>query len=239
MKLIRPLIILFIAFVSCEKEYKPFETEVKTIEAPFEAAVEVNYELLKGNAVAERINGSILKTMISTLNDSPEKKNEDGTLQDVLKNFDDEYISFASKFEETPPWQLFIESEVTYQSNQVITVAINTYIDKGGAHGNDTIRLLNFNPSTGEVYQTQDLIKNKSAFLELAEVYFYKNVSRNSEKEQAEDYFFGESFQLPNNIGFDENGIILLYNVYEIASYSQGYTEFVIPYEEANAFLSF
>ena len=38
-------------------------------------------------------------------------------------------------------------------------------------------------------------------------------------------------------MGFNENGIILLYNVYEIASYVQGVTEFTIPYAEANPYL--
>ena len=37
---------------------------------------------------------------------------------------------------------------------------------------------------------------------------------------------------LPENIGFSDEGVILLYNVYEIAPYSEGITEFTIPFEE-------
>ena len=53
------------------------------------------------------------------------------------------------------------------------------------------------------------------------------------------DSFFGKRFQLPESIGFSDEGVIVLYNTYELASYSQGITEFTIPYEEANSFLKF
>jgi hypothetical protein len=52
-----------------------------------------------------------------------------------------------------------------------------------------------------------------------------------------QDYFFGKPFHLPENIGYGDEGIILLYNVYEVASYAQGYTEFAIPYDIAESFL--
>ena len=47
------------------------------------------------------------------------------------------------------------------------------------------------------------------------------------------------TFQLPKNIGYSEDGIILLYNTYEIAPYSTGIIEFVIPFEEVNSLLIF
>ena len=77
-------------------------------------------------------------------------------------------------------------------------------------------------------------MKDVAGFKILAESYFKNETDT---KEQVEDYFFGEGFQLPANLGFDKNGIILLYNNYEIASYAQGITKFTIPYEEAKAFL--
>jgi hypothetical protein len=52
-----------------------------------------------------------------------------------------------------------------------------------------------------------------------------------------EDFFFGKPFQLPENIGFSDDGLVLLYNVYEVASFNQGYTEFVIPFEDIASYL--
>ena len=52
-----------------------------------------------------------------------------------------------------------------------------------------------------------------------------------------EDVFFGKPFQLPENIGYSDDGLVLLYNVYEVASYDQDYIEFVIPFEELGSYL--
>jgi hypothetical protein len=51
------------------------------------------------------------------------------------------------------------------------------------------------------------------------------------------DFFFGKDFVLPENIGYNEEGLLLLYNTYEIASYAMGITEFTIPYSEINNLL--
>jgi len=93
------------------------------------------------------------------------------------------------------------------------------------------LSFLNFNPSTGDLLAHDDFIANKSAFSDLAQQHF-KAAIKTSADIIFEDYFFGEAFQLPENIGFNDEGIILFYNVYEIAAYAIGITEFTIPYEE-------
>ena len=225
--------------MACDKEFKPLETDIKTIEESFSARIQVTYETFKGGSTADDMNAAMEKAMIASVSDAPDAPKAK-SLEAALKNFDEEYKSFITDFPDSnQQWELNIESEVIYQSEDVITVAINTYQDKGGAHGNDSITLLNFDPDSGKVLEVGDYITNRSGFKALAEDYFFKAVKRTIESDDAEDYFFGDGFQLPNNIGFSEEGVILLYNVYEIASYAQGYTEFTIPYEEANAFLNF
>jgi len=82
-----------------------------------------------------------------------------------------------------------------------------------------------------------DIIKNEKDFKNLAETYFIKTLKTEDKDLKMEDFFFGEPFQLPENLGFSEDGLVLLYNVYEVASYDQGYTEFVIPFEEIESYL--
>lgn len=65
-----------------------------------------------------------------------------------------------------------------------------------------------------------------------------ENLSSKNKDSQMEDYFFGKDFQLPESIGFSDEGVIILYNPYEIASYSQGIIEFTIPYEEIESNLN-
>ena len=116
-------------------------------------------------------------------------------------------------------------------------MVINVYSDTGGAHGNDSIVLLNFNPENGNLYSHSEIIDDIDGFKSLAETYFMNTLKDESETTSISEFFFGKAFQLPENIGFNDEGIILLYNVYEIASYDQGYTEFIIPFEDANSYL--
>ena len=74
------------------------------------------------------------------------------------------------------------------------------------------------------------------AFTEFVKPYFEAEIKSKGE-ERIDDYFFGDPFHLPANIGINDEGILMLYNVYEIASYAQGITEFTIPFEDVERFL--
>jgi len=93
---------------------------------------------------------------------------------------------------------------------------------------------LNFNPASGNLYTQDELFKKVGDFSELVEQHLKSEIA---EKSITENYFFGEDFKLPENIGFNEEGVIFLYNTYEIASYAQGITEFTVPYNEIANYL--
>ena len=161
-----------------------------------------------------------------------------GKTGDALVKFDSIYIAFKDDFEESSlAWEALIDGEVTYQSSEITCIAINSYLNTGGAHGNMNISFLNFNSQTGELLKNDELIKNKINFIKIAEKYFNLQLQEASNENGFNDYFFGDGFQLPENIGFSDEGIILLYNVYEIAPYSEGITEFTIPFEEMLPYL--
>lgn len=236
MKHLIPIFILALILNSCSSEFKPATFKTISIEEPFEAEISATYSKASGNdELSKTINTNVETAIIKTLNSSKNKTD----LNTVLKAFNEEYLSFKKDFSETiePAWELYIETELTYQSENVITIAISTYEFKGGAHGNDKIEFLNLDAKTGRVLSQDDIIKDKESFKALAEQVFVNSLSNTKENLKMEDFFFGNPFQLPENIGFSDDGLVLLYNVYEVASYDQGYTEFVIPFEEAESFL--
>ena len=83
------------------------------------------------------------------------------------------------------------------------------------------------------------MINDTITLKKIAKTYFIEDLKSQEENLNIEDYFYGKSFQLPENIGYSEEGLIMLYNTYEIASYAQGYTEFVIPFEDVNSIINF
>ena len=224
---------LLLLVTSCKNELKPLVFEAEVISKSFDANIDVAFDRVKEKStISNNLNTTIEKELIKAIPNSDTYK----SLNEALDAFNEQYKRFSKEFaEESQPWELYIETEIAYESEEVITIVISSYSDTGGAHGNDKIQLLNFNPKTGDLYSQSEIINDISKFKILAESYFLKNLE--SEALNISEYFFGKSFQLPENMGFSEEGLILLYNVYEIASYSQGYTEFVIPFEEASNYL--
>ncbi len=229
------IFVLTCTIFSCDSGFKPATFKTSSIDTKYEVDISATFDEATGNnKLSKTINFNIEKAIIGTLSDIEKKTN----LQSVLEDFNTEYLEFKKGFpdEGEPNWELYIETEKIYQSEEIISIAISTYEFKGGAHGNDKIKFLNLNAKTGDVYNTSNIIENSDDFKRLAKTHFVKSM-KVDENLKIEDFFFGKPFQLPENIGFSEEGLILLYNVYEVASYDKGYTEFVIPFEEAKTYL--
>lgn len=233
-------IISFLVFAlilnSCSSEFKPATFETISVEAPYEADISAVYSGAIGKSdLSNTINSNVEQAIIKTLS-APENTTD---LREVLKAFNAEYLSFKNEFSEGSElvWELHIETELSYQSEDVITIAISTYEFKGGAHGNDQIKFLNLDAKTGHVLSLDDIISQKEDFEILAKKHFIKSLDLKEDQLKMEDFFFGEPFHLPENIGYSEDGLVLLYNVYEVASFDQGYTEFIIPFKDAEPYL--
>ena len=236
LKRIIPFLIFTLVLNSCTPEFKPVTFETTSIDTEFKADITVTYDkAIENNELSKTVNFNVEKTIIATLNDSTKKTK----LEAVLKDFNSEYLNYKNDFPETkePTWELYIETEKTYQSEEIITIAISTYEFKGGAHGNDKIRFLNLDAKTGKALNQNDIIEDMAKFKTLAETHFIRSLEAEGENLKMEDFFYGKPFQLPENIGYSEEGLVMLYNVYEVASFDQGYTEFAIPFKDVEPYL--
>lgn len=233
MKKFASLLIILLCLSSCKYKIKPIEFTDTSVDSQFQADIGISYNVAKENSdTAKQINSVIESQIVKSIPNSENAKN----ISDALKNFDNEFKSFIKNFPENEQtWTLDIETEVLYKTETIITMGLSIYFDTGGAHGNDNIKFLNFNPETGKLYTNKDLFSDLDGFKSLAKTYFLDHMK--NEGSDINEFFFGKDFQLPENIGFNDEGIILLYNIYEIASYNQGYTEFVIPMDKAEGFL--
>lgn len=229
------LVLIFLVF-SCNDESKLLQFETTSLDKDFEADISITYDSALGkDKLSKIINTNIEKAILKNVSSNDNAEH----LKDVANTFNKEYLDFKTQFEEAaePTWELHIETEKTYQSEDVITIAISTYEFKGGAHGNDAISFLNLNAKTGQTFEFKDNIKDIEAFKSVAKAHFIKSLEAEYKNGKMEDFFFGKPFQLAENIGYTEDGIVLLYNIYEIASYDRGYTEFVIPFAELDGIL--
>ena len=233
-KFVNFFICLTLLFTACKKDRKLDFTE-KNIALGNNTIVEIVIPEATGNSeVASKINSAIQKHIVEALQigdiNAPEK-----TIEAQIVSFNNEFNTFKLDFpESTQKWEAQLDGEIMYESLELISMALTSYINTGGAHGNLVISFLNFNAQTGEELKNSDLISNIKAFKKVAQTYFNKEVKNK------EDFIENTSnFELPANIGLNEEGVILLYNTFEIASSASGITEFIIPVEEVSNYLNY
>lgn len=225
---------LIILALSCTEDSKTTFKNTN-ITAEKNELVEINIpEAIENNQISKKINKEIHKIVIAALQIGEEDVTSSKTIKESIIAFNDEYTDFYSDFPNvSQPWDAQIDGEVMHQTPQIISVAITSYVNTGGAHGNTRISFLNFDTATGNRIQNDALINNKKAFETVAKTYLMDAVD-------ADDLLSKPNhFKLPENIGFNNEGVILLYNQYEIAPYSTGIIDFTIPIEKVRDFLSF
>lgn len=212
---------------ACKKEVPLTFSEIN-FTSEEDAVVEINVPQFSTDSyVGKKINSTI--EGFTAFNVSLEEETmEKMTIKEAISQFHKEYKSFNEKISEaSQPWEAFVDGEVTYQSPEIICVAISSYINTGGAHGNSVISFLNFNPSNGEVYKSEELINNMNSLKTIAETHFNKMIQEREDSEAL-------NFQFPETIGFNEDGVIILLNSNGLIVDSP---EFTIPYNEVNDLL--
>lgn len=238
------LIFLFLIFISCNKELsfekKTFEKKssipckkdcpIITIEIPFAKNIPV---------VADSINKKIFSVVkeIVYFGEKPVKLNDYIAL---TNSFITSYEEMHKKFpDETFGWEGKIKGNVEFETDQIINIKIDHYTFTGGAHGYQGYRSLLFNPKTGKTIFSDQIFKNEKEFKALAEKTFrekYK-IPTKANINATGLMFENDKFQLPQNIFYTEEGLLLYYNSYEAASYADGPKELLFPYDEVNKFL--
>ncbi len=190
------------------------------------------------NSRDKRINRIIEKHVINLIDYEDENKARD--LTQMSRNFITNYEESSMEFPEfNIPWEANVEGKVLINSPGIISLQFDLALFTGGAHGYSSKSFVNIDPQTGEVLKTEDLFT--SEFQAFAEDIFRKkhNIPKNESINSTGYFFENDSFHLPQNIGFVKNKIILRYNAYEVASYSEGGLQLEIPKEEAREFIKF
>ena len=234
-------IILLLVLVGCQKENKlTFETlsldETRCSKCP---NVEINIpKALENSKIAESINTAIDEEIIETLNYDDEL--EATSIKDAVQSFSNGYWELKKLYpEEATSWEAKIEGKVSYENADFISVELNSYIFTGGAHGYSSQHFLNFDKNKAKELQNWEIFKDRKDFEQFAEQKF-----RNQEQIPLEGpinstgfMFESDTFYLPENIGFTEEGIKLLYNPYEVASYADGPIVLTLPFTDLKPYL--
>ncbi|AXB55670.1 DUF3298 and DUF4163 domain-containing protein [Flavobacterium fluviale] len=240
------IIFLCLIFTSCKKELS-FENETfeekSTIPCKNECPeITIEVPVAKNiKVISDSINKkvfSVIKEIVFFGEDST-KVND---YQSLSKSFIASYEEMREKFpNDTFGWEAKIIGNVEFQSDSILNLKVDHYTFTGGAHGYQGYRSLLFNAKTGKAILNNQLFKNEKDFKAFAEKAFrakYK-IPAEANINATGLMFENDKFQLPQNIFYTSEGLLLYYNSYEAASYADGPKEILFSYNEVNKYLNF
>lgn len=161
------------------------------------------------------------------------------TVEEMGNQFINDYDEFYDQVEYKRPWYQEKTDSVAVQTKSYI--GFRSYLESytGGAHGNFYTNFFNYDVQQNKEIPITALINDYPALTTLAEDLFRKQEGISKNHSLTDGYFFEEGiFSLPNNFILEKEGILFLYNIYEIKPYVSGPTELVIPYTSLENLLS-
>jgi len=189
--------------------------------------------------VADSINKKIFNTVRKIVYFG-EKPTNAANYDEIMSSFIKSYEDLATKYpEEAIPWEAKIKATQEYASDSLINIKVNNYMFTGGAHGYEGNLSLLFDAKTGRTLTKADLFSDVEGFTAYAEKEFRKHMKIPAGKSINSKglMFENDKFKLPENIFFNKEGIVLLYNPYEVGSFADGPEELTLSFEEVKQYL--
>ncbi|MEO9512322.1 MAG: DUF3298 and DUF4163 domain-containing protein [Flavobacteriaceae bacterium] len=236
------LMLLLLCTLGCENEakltFEPLQIHGNACDQC--PKVEINIpKALDKTAIAGTINTAMTEEVIALLSFDEEK--EISSVADAVASFTRSFEELIERFpDETVGWEATLDSEVVYEDKNVISLVLNTYTFTGGAHGYGSTTYLNFDKLKGTEFENRELFKDMEGFLKFAESKFrvQETIPQDENINSTGFMFERDTFHLAENIGYTPDGIQLVYNQYEIASYADGPVILTLPYAEINKYLN-
>ncbi|MFR5265622.1 DUF3298 and DUF4163 domain-containing protein [Clostridium sp.] len=166
--------------------------------------------------IGDELSNSILNRFENTVADVTQ-------LAQLDKN-DSESTSFK-------PYEVNSTYDVAYNKNDILSFYVITYQTTGGAHGLSTLDSYNLNSKTGEKLTLSNIFKPGFDYKKLINDSVNKKIASNPNFyfQDEEKKFKGISDN--HEFYINDKGIVIIFQLYEIAPYASGIQEVVIPKE--------
>ncbi|TQD40530.1 DUF3298 and DUF4163 domain-containing protein [Haloflavibacter putidus] len=188
--------------------------------------IRITYAEVKGNYThAAELNQALKRHLVGIVDANLQMDLNNADLKKAVNYFIEDYFKFKTEFDATNiGYELEMEQSLLAETPQLLSFKTKFYIFTGGAHGYGATNYLNFDRESGKILTKKDLFTDIDAFQEYAEEKFREKYHiAKGESINATGFLFEENeFKLPQNIGFTEDEVLLLYHPYEAASYAEG-----------------
>lgn len=198
------------------------------------ASYEIEYPEFK--SLSKAANDSLMRKITESV-DTGNPEIDSLSMQAAGKNFIDDFERTKKEFPESAlGWFYKASVNINVMSDTLISLESNTEYFTGGAHGGYGTYFINIKPSTGETVKLSDVFKTgfEEELRLIAETEFRKalEAADTTSFEEEGFEFTDNQFTLNDNYGFTKDGIVFVFNVYEIGPYVSGAQEVLIPYNK-------
>lgn len=248
-------IFLLLLIVSCKKEekfvirkgldYDIIQLSIDSSQVKFD----ISYPYFKDESfVSKKLNSFIKSIIISDAENLKLQFENDASFESIINQI---VISDLNSFRESNAvqtelnldtninisqdnsfyWYNTYSISVIKNDSNVICIESTRSFWQGGAHPNYYKVFFNINPANADTISILSIIKNYKKFETAAEKEFRRKYKINENMSYHERNIFWEDnkFKLSNNIGFIKDSVVVFYNNYDIAPYSEGSFEITIP----------
>ncbi|WP_190810144.1 DUF3298 and DUF4163 domain-containing protein [Flagellimonas sp. S3867] len=235
------LLLLFLPILGCENGDKLTFEPIHLTNEVCEGCPKIEIAIPKAldeTIISNKINTALEEEIILLL--SFDEEQEITSINDAIISFTKSFKELKSKFpDETVGWEASVESDISYEDNDMLTLEFNAYTFTGGAHGYGSTSFLNFDKRKAVELENWELFDDLEGFLKFAEIKFriQEDIPQDVNINATGFMFERDAFHLSENIGYTAKGIALIYNQYEVASYADGPINLTLPYAEVNKYL--
>lgn len=152
----------------------------------------------------------------------------------VAQEFIDAYQAVKAEQPDMPgAWEMLQDVSIFLNNERLFGLQSQHYNYSGAAHGNTYIQSHLYRISDGHRMQLKDLITAGSLprLTQLADSLFRaERALFQGQKLNDFGYWFDQGFYLPEVFFYTDEGLTFVFNLYEIAPYSEGIQYFKIPY---------
>jgi hypothetical protein len=214
--------------------FEKVKAEKKSAEHALDSAYDVSVTYYSPTDAPKYLNDSILKNIKLLFASWLDVKGIFDLNASIRKHFDE----YSKRVAENNPakreaFVLHIAPKEMYQNEHTISFTYDWMIYEGGAHPNSGRYCFILDKNSGGKVNYKKLIKDEKEFLNVAETEFKSQSGIKADEKIYDVYWFKDKkFHLSENCVFTSEGLVFYYNPYEIAPYSFGIIELILPYEK-------
>ncbi|MCK5102784.1 MAG: DUF3298 and DUF4163 domain-containing protein [Cyclobacteriaceae bacterium] len=182
-----------------------------------------------------KLNAFIYQKIRVIVSEYISEETENGTLEHIAQTFIHDYEAFKIDFPKYNfGWYVMVKAEIIYETDNIISLSMYREAFTGGAHPNSGTSFFVIDVLTNKELAITDIVSDTTQFKKLLENEFWKVKGMDENQSFADvGYYLNEGdFLLNNNIGLTDESVIVHFNPYEIAPYSEGATTLKLSREK-------